>query len=203
MRTWTIQKKEIVDKIMKDGSYVPDFGLCDVNNRNLPRAYSFLLDIMNEVYRSKQYIRGVVFCMAPSFERAFKNPQDIAHHFTANSGCLNYMKNGGISLLDGDNILMELEYPDNFVFLDVDIELFCALDDCLCINTDSHTWGIQRGMIIGDEYLAKIERLTIDWLNRDSKEFLFSSPVNLVQQHIPFITVENILNMWPVSVLRK
>ena len=157
--------------------------------------------MINNAYRPKKKIEGVVFCMAPSFERVFESPEDIEKHFMKNSGCLNYLLNEGKSLLDDGNVLLELDYPDNFLFLDVDVELFCALDDCLYYDENEGRWGFRLGTIMGKEYLERMDKLTRDWMLNASKEFLFSSPFNLVQQHIPFIEEENIVHCWPISVL--
>jgi hypothetical protein len=140
--------------------------------------------------------------MAPSFDRAFKDIDDLRNHFLANPKCLPYFINGGIDLLKGDNLVMELEYPDNFLFLDVDVELFCALDDCLYFDYEAQTWRWRQDEIpFTEELMRKIVKLTNEWRNANSHEFLFSQPANLVQQHVPYIELDNIKNIYPVSEL--
>lgn len=202
MRTWTIQKRSVLKQIQEEGFYIPNFAHRDINNKSLPNSYKFLLALMNHIYKPKKRIEGVVFCMAPSFDTCFRNIDNIENHFLSNPGCSKYFVNEGISLLEGDNIILELNYPDEFLFLDVDVELFCALDECLYINEECKGWQLRRGNFFSEKLMERINKLANDWCKANSKEFLFQNPVNLVQQHIPFIQVDNIVSYYPVSILK-
>lgn len=200
MKTWTIQKRSILNQIQEQGIYVPNFAHKDLNNKSLPNSYSFLQTLINLRYKPDKQIDGAVFCMAPSFNRSFTSIDNIKTHFSLNPLCLRYFVNDGIDLLEGDNVIMELEYPECFSFLDVDAELFCALDDCLYIDYELKGWRLKQSF--SAELMERINRLVNDWCNASSHEFLFSKPANLVQQHVPYIELCNIINYYPISTVR-
>ena len=96
---WTIQHKDVIDVLNKQGTYYPDFEKSPQVHRE---TYDRLLRIFNEF--NKTEYKGLIFCIAKDGRTdkslTFQDETDFSEYMQARPCVLDALNNGAYPLLD-------------------------------------------------------------------------------------------------------
>lgn len=187
MKFWTIQTKDVIESIQKNGVYQPDFNSSRYlrTNNKLSDLYSVILQSFNQI--NKKELPGIIYAFAKSddsriypintiedFEAFIKDKQSVIGEFW--------------SELDINNsVVIELDYKDNFNPIFIDINDFQFLMPPIMLLPPYTPNSINR-------ILRNITQGQIT-----ASEF----PSNVIQAHLPYIEKRNIVNIYPVFELNE
>ncbi len=118
---WTIQHKDVIDVLNKQGTYYPDFEKSPQVHRE---TYDRLLRIFNEF--NKTEYKGLIFCIAKDGRTdkslTFQNEADFSEYMKSRPLVLDALNNGAYTLLDDNHLLCRVE-TDKF-----DKQWLCIVD---------------------------------------------------------------------------
>ncbi len=180
MKFWTIQTREVLEMIQKDGVYQPDFSKSRYLNENeaLNDLYYFILQAFNS--QNQKNLRGLIFAFARSDDRSIY-PIGTIEEFYSFMQSKKAVLGGFLKNIDKNNsVIMELNYTESFnpIFIDInDFQFLMPPIMLLPPYTKESLLRIQRNIIQG--------QITVS-------EF----PSNVIQAHLPYIKKENIVNAY-------
>lgn len=148
MTYWTIQHREIVDRIKKEGVFYPDFALSPQVHRE---TYDKLLKIYNDINESEY--DGLIFCIekdarGSATSLSFADENEFFMYMKERRGVIAALNNGEFELFDENHLLCKIDtdkfddcYPCrvdfwNFIFMMPDQDGYDKLryDNCCAIN---------------------------------------------------------------------
>lgn len=204
MDVWTIQKREILEKVKMGGVWKPDLekGSCS----HLRLCYELALEIYNAHNREKA--DGLVFAMARTDFRPFASADEIRRLLSDNTDLRDFLRTGRGSLLEEGNVLVRLSYPDSINSVPVDVCAFTAFrpflardeeDGVLCIAFDMDASPDPDVPLLDVEVMFPMFR---DWASGWSMMRLFRSRTTFLQLHYPSISPDNLTGEeYPATVL--
>ncbi len=105
---WTIQHKDVIEVLNKQGTYYPDFEKSPQVHRD---TYDKLLGVYNELNNTTY--KGLIFCIAKDGRTdkslTFRDETDFIEYMKARPKILNSLNNGAYSLLDNSHLLCRFE----------------------------------------------------------------------------------------------
>lgn len=141
---WTIQKKQVLDKINKDGCYYPDFN-CKSNYNS---AYGMILDSYNNINNSSY--KGLIFCFAKrGFNQYFNDIQELYSYFLNNPAIT-----AAFNFWDNNYVILKLHYSEKFNMIPIDFNDFIytmppiyneQIFECICSSIKK---GIYPGTVV-------------------------------------------------------
>lgn len=190
---WTIQHRNVLDILNKQGRYLPDFKLSPQVHRD---TYDKLLRIFNELNGTSY--KGLVFCIAKDCRTkgplTFQDEVDFAEYMNARRGVLKGLHNGAYTLLDNDHLLCRVE-TDKF-----DRLYLCLVDfwNFIMMMPDKDgVWGSQndyemcRASNPAFEHIAYEDFVELAWKTMRERKIvrpLMSSTI--LQATIPYLEKE-------------
>ena len=180
MRFWTIQSTSVIEILRQKGFYQPDFSISRFLMKNPPLAelYRFVLNCYNQVNHAR--LPGLVFAFLKSDNNAvyqFQDADDFYQHMCSHGYAVKELWN---QFDPETSVVMELEYPDNFNPLFIDINDFQLL--------------MPPMMVLPPYTEDSFKRIT-----EDLREGVISSsdfPSYIIQAHLPCIWKENVCNLY-------
>lgn len=180
VKMWTIQKKSIIDEVMKTGIYEPDFKKSDyvAENEELEKLYSFLLACYNGVNGTD--CNGLIFTFMKMIDDTvhfFKDYDDFKGFICQNSGMIqSYWEKEA----QKDNVIVELEIESNLNPLLIDI----------------NNWQLlMPPIMVLPPYTEDDVEMITDWLRNGTFGRGYYNPA-IMQAHIPCIKKENIIGIY-------
>lgn len=180
MKFWTVQTKEVLDIISRQGFFQPDFQRSRYLrlNPDLQELYDFILFSFNR--NNGVQLPGIVFAFAQSDGRqitGIENSQDFYTFIQKNKHVIGALWN---KLDTRDAVIMELEYHENFNPVFVDINDFQLL--------------IPPVMILPPYTEQSLSRICTDISKGEITASEF--PSSVIQAHLPYIQAENICGLY-------
>lgn len=180
MRFWTVQSLEVLEILRQDGFYQPDFYKSRYLRENMEMIplYSYVLQCYNAV--NKFDLPGLVFAFAKSDNKnvlEFEGADDFHEYMFSHRHVVKALW----KKFDPQNsVVMELEYPNNFNRLFIDINDFQFLMPPL--------------MIVPPYTYNSLHRITSDM--QIGQISLSELPSGVIQVHLPCIQKGNICNIY-------
>lgn len=180
MRFWTIQSVDVLEILRQNGMYQPDFRSSRflMKDPSLAGLYDYVLQCYNQANDSR--LPGVVFAFAKSDNRtiqAFEGAGDFYRYMCDHRHVIKGFWN---QLNPKNNVVMELEYTEDFNPLLIDINDFQLL---------------MPPMVVLPPYTYhSIQRITTDL--EKGQITLSEFPSGVIQVHLPYIRKENICNLY-------
>lgn len=183
MKFWTIQTKNVIESIQKNGVYQPDFRrsryLLRIN-RNLIDLYAYLLRSFNRV--NHRNLPGVVFAFAKGGQNGITSIGTM-DEFRAFIQSKQDVIGGFWKELDRSNsVIMELDYEDNFNPLWIDINDFQFIMPPITLLPSYTEESFLR--ILANMAQGRFEASPF--------------PSNVIQGHLPSIEKRNVINVYPL-----
>lgn len=187
LKFWTVQNAEILNIIKEEGAFYPNFQYSKYLQTipELSKLYSLTLEAFNLV--NKTNLNGLVFAFAGSDNNAIFSFRDIYDFYDS-------INNAKVALLClwkklalQGNVILELEYTEPFNPLFIDLNDFQFLMPPI-IYMPPYT----------EEYLDIL-------LENFYKGLIAPSvlPSNIAQAHLPYIKAKNIVNVYPMFLLKE
>ena len=188
MKVWTVQRKRIVNEIIKGEIYYPDVEKSNYNFEmtELRKVYKYILGCFNKNNETNYKGIGFVFYGYDSKDgvKPFENIEQFKEKLNENRRNLRSLWK---TLISKDSVILELEYEDDFNPHIIDLNDFQA---------------IMPPIIKFQSYGGDVIPNIIKTLRKG--EFPKSTlPSNIIQGHVPFISKKNIKNIYPVFKLKE
>jgi hypothetical protein len=124
MKFWTLQKRDILEKVLNDGCYQPDFSQSSYVKRikHLDMLYDLVLDSFNR--NNHTNLPGLLFAFTATDNQYIYDIPDIdafVAYICDHAGAIKSLWN---TLIKDNVVIMELEYADNFNPIYIDINDF-------------------------------------------------------------------------------
>ena len=180
MRFWTVQSIDVLEILRQNGFYQPDFRSSRflMESPKMVPLYEYVLQCFNQANGSN--LPGVVFAFAKSDNKnvlEFVGADDFYQYMCSHRQAIN----GFWKQLDPQsNVVLELEYPNNFNRLFIDINDFQLLMPPMMILPPYTYYSLQR--ITTDLQAGEIS--------------LSEFPSGIIQVHLPYIRKENVRNIY-------
>lgn len=185
MKFWTVQSKNVMDIIQKEGIYQPDFHNSRYlkTNKELSDLYSAILQSFNQINETD--LPGIMYAFARSEYDGIYSIETI-EEFKEFIKSNRVVINGFWKQLNKDQfVIMELEYEDSFNPIFIDINDFQFL--------------MPPVMILPPYTNESIYRILNDIRHGQISVSEFQS--NAIQAHLPHIEKKNIAAIYPVFTL--
>ena len=182
MKFWTIQTRNVIESIQKNGVYQPDFGRSRYLriNRKLTGLYSHVLKSFNRI--NQRDLPGVVFAFAKGGQNGITSIGTM-DEFRAFIQSKQDVIGGFWTELDRRNsVIMELDYEDDFNPLWIDINDFQFLMPPI-IPVSNYTKE-SVGRILANMAQGRFEASPF--------------PSNVIQGHLPSIEKRNVTHVYPL-----
>lgn len=182
MKFWTVQKKEIIDTVNQDGIYQPDFSKSDYLQiiPSLKNLYYIVLKAFNHV--NDMQLPGLVYAFFRSDDKMIYQIENIHEFYTFIRSRKSAISSLWEQLSKNDVMVVELNYKEEFNPIFVDINDFVYL---MSPNRELYPYTMQDAeRIINEMYSGQITRSVF--------------PSNVIQAHLPYIKVENVINTYPM-----
>ena len=182
---WTVQHKEILKIIEREGIYKPDIYKSDFikTDPKLKNLYNFVRESFNDVNGTN--VNGLIFSFA--FSEGM-----MIYHFESYSEFQQHIRENKEAILSlwnhynpDDYVIMELEYDNTFNPLFIDINDFQALMPPI--------------MILPPYFKEDLNNIIENLRVGRATASIF--PSHLIQAHLPYIERENIINLYPYFAL--
>lgn len=186
MRYWTVQTKQVMEQVMSEGKYFPDFAYSEhtKGNEMMQELYGILLDSFNRA--NNVQFPGLIFTFMKSEGRyimPIENDKEfyalIQQKQSAIKGLWNYFKKR-------DMVIVELEFQEDINPIYIDINDFQA---------------IMPPVFAVPPYTR--EEITRIYMNLDQgivETSIF--PSGIIQAHLPYIFKEHVVNVYELFELR-
>lgn len=182
MKFWTVQRKEVVNAVIKSGGYQPNFLYSEYPKviAELDGLYDFVLRSFNNVNNSK--LPGLIFSYVQTDGKYIKEISSFEEFYriiqenkTSNASLWNY-------LATDDNVVLELNYDQlSFNPLYININDFQFMMPPVITElppySETDVIRIYESISNGQPTPAPLHS-------------------DLIQAHLPFITTENIVNVY-------
>lgn len=197
---WTIQHNSILESVLERGVYEPDFALSPVSEA-MKGSYFFILNYFNTLNLNLEKHNGLIFCFDDTPERRLNNIDDV-RAFLSSGMRRRFIYKAGINddMFDCDeySVFALDKYPEGLYTLPIDTSYFVALSDYLndegMISRDSPAKELViklgNSWVNGDRFLG--------WMLPSTVNGMFSSPSNIMQYHLPYISNKNLVYSVPL-----
>jgi len=124
MKYWSVQKRSVIDKLSKKGGYFPNFELSDtiIKIPKINDLYDFMLDTFNRI--NLMECEGLIFALCKLENGVISEISDVTEFSKIIHEKHNVIGSMWNTITEGDTVLIELEYPDTFNPLYIDINDF-------------------------------------------------------------------------------
>lgn len=180
MKFWTVQKKEVIEIVNKEGIYQPDFGKSEYLQiiPDLKDLYYTVLEAYNQINAMK--LPGLIYAFLKSDGKMvyqIENIQEFYEFIKTKRAVI-----GGLwkKLSENDVVIVELIYNEEFNPIFVDINDFQFLMPPIDLLYPFTKQDIER--IINGIHRGQITKSVF--------------PSNVIQAHLPYIKSENIMNTY-------
>lgn len=185
MKFWTIQTKTVLEAIMKEGFFQPDFKKsgCLYTNPNLSTLYYMVLESFNK--SNNVNLPGVIFSFLGSDNQSIFPLEDIYqfHDFmNAKRPAIQSLWN---QFLQNDSVILELDYSENFNPVFIDLNDFQFL--------------MPPVMMVKPYTVQDVSRICQDICSGEIYPSIF--PSGVIQAHLPYIKAEHIVHVYPMFPL--
>lgn len=195
---WTIQHKDVIDVLNKQGAYYPDFEKSPQVHRE---TYDRLLSVFNEF--NKTEYKGLIFCIAKDGRTdkslAFHDEADFAEYMKARPGVLRALNNGAYPLLDDNHLLCRIE-TDKF-----DQQWLCIVDFWNFVMMDGtcqSQYEMCRPRVPSLENISYNDFVELAWkMMRECKMFRPLMSSTIFQANIPYIERDMLKGTYSLSSL--
>jgi hypothetical protein len=183
MKFWTIQTKDVVEHILENGVYQPNFDRSRYlqANESLAVLYSVILQSFNEINHTD--LPGVVFSFAKNDNNTIYSIDSIEEFEEFIKNKRNVLGSYWLHLDKENSVILELDYEDysfNPIFIDLnDFQFLMPPFMVLPPYTEDSAARIVDNILQG--------RISIS-------EF----PSYVIQAHLPYIEKSNVVNIYPV-----
>jgi len=180
MKFWTVQKRNVIEFVMKNGDYQPDFSKSDYLQiqPNLKDLYNMVLESFNEVNGIN--LPGVIFSfMDCDYEKIYQI-ENIETFYTFIQNKQSAIESMWKKLSKQDVVIVELNYEERFNPIFVDINDFQLLMPPI--------------MLFPPYEEQDLKRICMDINNGQISRSVF--PSGIIQAHLPYIKSENIVNTY-------
>lgn len=182
MKYWTIQTKDVLERINSGETFQPDFTESRYLkiNANLKRLYDLVLKSFNSV--NNMNLPGVTYAFAQSNGKSIYSIENFNEFHTFAKNKQDIIGGFWEKIEKRNSVILELTYNDDFNPIFIDINDFQFLMPPIVSVCGYSKESIKR--ICGDIQTGQIT----------SSEF----PSNVIQAHLPYIKQENIIQTYPV-----
>ena len=180
MKVWTVQNKDVINKVKSEGIYQPDFSKSNYLqlNPNLGGLYKMILESFNKI--NSMNLPGVIYAFMRSDDEQIYEIKDYEEFYSFVQNKRMVIDSLWQEFMKKDSLIMELNYEDNFNPIFVDINDFQFL---------------MPPIIYLDPYREEdVERICVNICSGKITQSVFPSYV--IQVHLPYIKTENILNTY-------
>lgn len=182
MKFWTIQTKDVLEIIQKEGIYRPDFSKSRYlgMNRELNDLYYFILQSFNS--QNQKDLKGLIFAFARSDNKSIYPIGSIDEFKSFMESKKAVLGSFWKNLDQNNSIIMELNYEERFnpIFMDInDFQFLMPPIMLLPPYTKNSILRIQQDIVYGQTSVSEF-------------------PSNVMQAHLPYIEKENIVNVYPI-----
>lgn len=182
MKFWTIQKKEVIAIINKEGIYNPDFKKSDYLQMlpALEDLYNIVLEAFNRVNATK--VQGLIYAFLRSDDKMIYQIENIEEFTKFIKSKKAVIEGLWKQLSKNDVVIAELNYNEEFNPIFVDINDFQFL--------------MPPFRLLPPYTNIDADRIINEILNGQITRSVF--PSDVIQAHLPFIKLENIINIYPL-----
>lgn len=195
MDVWTIQKKEIIEKVKAGETYLPDYDYCGTLDFSL--CYQAATEIWNEA--NFRFDRGVLFTLAKNDMTAFLSADEVRDAIEGFNFHMFYDEYG-LGIFDDDHVLVRLHYDDSFNSVPIDIHVFSVLPPFLMLEFNPF---METKVIFDDEAMPRdlagalmdrerIRKIWDRWSTGKAPDPMFIDKLSILQLHYGFISPENL-----------
>lgn len=186
MKLWSVQKKEVVYYVSRDGVFQPDFSKSEYLNGipNLQPLYYFLLEVFNRRSRLDVEVPGLIFCFAGIENQRVYEIQDI-------DGFTQLIQSRRAVVKD----LWNYFKLDNRVILELDYENLDQTFDPILIDINDFQFIMPPiDLRVKNYQKSDVNRI----LNNIRSGIVEPAPLpsGIIQAHAPYIASENITNVF-------
>lgn len=180
MKFWTVQKKEIIDLVKKNGIFYSDFVKSDYLklNPNLEYLYNLVLESFNKI--NEMNLTGIIFAFSQSDSQSVYEIESFTSFYSFIQNKRAVIKSLWNELKSKDVVILELNYNESFNPIFLDINDFQFLMPPIIFpypfteqDVNRVCWSIENGEITKSVF-----------------------PSNVIQAHLPYIKSENIVNIY-------
>jgi hypothetical protein len=192
MKFWTTQTETVIDIILNQGTYKPDFNLSDgFGGINMKSVY----DEMLNVYSSKNNIdcKGLIFGITNLDDEPVKNIEQFKSYFIDNSDFWDSITHAG-----EEYAILEIEVPDEIDLIPIYFQDFIVLG-----MRSLRDYGFQNyvkpqlaDIKFQDFYSDLIIAQTKGWTDDTGFDLGISTFNKIVQAHIHQIQIEYIKGVY-------
>ncbi|WPK13626.1 hypothetical protein R6U77_08170 [Lysinibacillus louembei] len=177
MKIWTIQSKQVVDDIMGNNVYIPDFNKSSYLEKipSLKDLYTFMLHSYNNVNGS--HMPGVIFGFAKTDNRSLLEISDIDEFKELMIRKKEVIVSLWKQFSSQGSVILELEYQENF--------------NPICIDLNDFQFLMPPIVLVPPYSEIDINRLLNNIANGVIQSSIFTS--GIIQTHTPYIKKENII----------
>lgn len=185
MKFWTVQKKEIIEMVKKNGSFQPDFSKSDYLqlDPNLKDLYYMVLDAFNK--KNNMNLPGLIYAFMWSDDKKIYQIENIEAFYAFIQNGQSAIKSLWNTLNKKDVVIVELNYEEEFNPIYVDINDFQFLMPPI--------------MILPPYNRDDIDRISMEISKGEITRSIL--PSNIIQAHLPYIKSENIVNVYSMFEL--
>lgn len=200
MYYWTFQKKEVFEKIKKEGLFFPDFAYRG-DQSYLKNSYDLALEIFKRYNPSFSDAKGVIFSFDRDIMDSFENVEEIKAFFEKGS-MARFIQKSGEQSHSTDYVLLQLSGYEGVKTVPVDIPFFTGFCD---LDIAIENGAVKLNPLQVEDRFGKseeyIHEMLIRWLKGNYSGPLFQAPFvkNILQHHLPYIKAENIVNAYPAE----
>lgn len=182
MKFWTVQNKEIINLVNKNGVFYSDFIKSNYLklNTNLKDLYNLVLESFNKI--NELNLRGIIFAFSQSDSQSVYEIENFTSFYSLIQNKRAVIESLWNELKSNDVVILELNYNENFnpIFLDINDFQF-----------------LMPPIVFPYPFSEQdIERICWSIENGEITRSVFSS--NVIQAHLPYIKSENIVNTYPM-----
>lgn len=180
MKFWTVQTKEIINLVNRNGIFYSDFVKSNYLklNPNLKDLYDLVLESFNKINHLN--LKGIIFAFCQSNNQYVYEIEDFTSFYSFIQNKKAVIESLWNELNTKDVVILELNYSEKFNSIFLDINDFQFLMPPIIFpfpftnqDIDRICWSIENGKITRSAF-----------------------PSNVIQAHLPYIKSENILNTY-------
>ncbi len=182
MKFWTVQKKEIINVVDKNGIFYSDFAKSNYVklNPNLKDLYDLVLESFNKINHLN--LRGIIFAFSQSDSQSVYEIDNFTSFYTFIQNKRAVIESLWNELKIKDAVILELNYNESFNPIFLDINDFQFLMPPIVFPVPFTDQDIER----------------ICWSIENGKITRSVFPSNVIQAHLPYIKPENIVNTYSI-----
>lgn len=181
---WTVQSREVINLLREKGKYFPNFELSRLTklDSEIKDAYSLILDSFNKFNNSK--VKGVLFSfLAYDINNGILEINSYEEFKERIFKARDSIKSLWDYFLSGEFVILELELPDDFNPIFIEINDFQA---------------IMPPILYMPPYTKPVIEEICGSLIINGNGGTPVMPCGLIQAHIPFIMIEDIKKVYPL-----